>query len=43
MEKRIVYDAPVTEKIFVNFEENFLQTGINPGGEVPEVPDGGDD
>ena len=43
MEKKFVYDAPATEQIFVNIEENFLQTGINPGGDVDPSGDGGDD
>lgn len=46
MEKKLVYEAPAAENVIVNFEENFLQTGgegINPGGDVPDAPDGGDD
>ena len=43
MEKKFVYDAPMTEQIFVSIEENFLQTGIDPSGDVDPSGDGGDD
>ena len=43
MEKKFDYETPATEQIYVRIEENFLQTGIDPGGDVDPSGDGGDD
>ena len=42
-ESKSIYDAPEVDVIKITVEHNMLQTGINPGGNVPGSGDGGDD